>query len=211
METLIKYFSKTAVIIALWHSSLVAIGQETTTIQKAFEQSYIHEYAGKLPDAISTIKAIYAENSYEINLRLGWLHYSSGLFSESSTFYQKAVTLLPYSIEARLGLVLPHIALGNWDKAIAQYKAILEIDNKNTTVNYRMGLIYYGKEEFETAYKYFETVVNIYPFDYDFVLMFAWTNFKLGKLREATILFNKANLINPNDASVKEGLQLINN
>jgi hypothetical protein len=39
--------------------------------------------------------------------------------------------------------------------------------------------------------------------------MFAWTNLKLGKTREAKILFNKTLLYNPDDASAKEGLGLI--
>jgi hypothetical protein len=39
--------------------------------------------------------------------------------------------------------------------------------------------------------------------------MLAWTNFKLGKTREAKILFNKALLYYPEDSSAKEGLALI--
>ena len=72
-----------------------------------------------------------------------------------------------------------------------------------------MGLIYYGKEDFTTAFKYFEKVVNLYPFDYDSLIMFAWTNFKLGKYREAKVLFNKALMNKPNDSSALEGLSLI--
>jgi len=39
--------------------------------------------------------------------------------------------------------------------------------------------------------------------------MLAWTNFKLGKLREAKVLFQKALLISPDDESATEGLNLI--
>jgi hypothetical protein len=39
--------------------------------------------------------------------------------------------------------------------------------------------------------------------------MFAWTNYMLGKTREAKILFNKVLLISPNDISATEGLGLI--
>jgi Flp pilus assembly protein TadD len=49
----------------------------------------------------------------------------------------------------------------------------------------------------------------MYPFDYDNLVLYAWTNYQLGKLREAKVLFNKVLLNKPNDASAKEGLGLI--
>ncbi|MEZ5148220.1 MAG: hypothetical protein R2759_14450 [Bacteroidales bacterium] len=53
-------------------------------------------------------------------------------------------------------------------------------------------------------------VVNLYPFDYDGLIMFAWTNLKLGKLREAKVLFNKVLMYKPDDSSALEGLSVIN-
>jgi tetratricopeptide (TPR) repeat protein len=92
---------------------------------------------------------------------------------------------------------------------VSQYNKILSIDPNNTVTLYRMGLIFYDKKEYLQAYKYFEKVVNLYPFDYQSVLMLAWTNYRLGKVREARILFNKALLYYPDDASAREGLNLV--
>jgi len=39
--------------------------------------------------------------------------------------------------------------------------------------------------------------------------MFAWTNLKLGKTREAQVLFNKVLMLSPDDKSALEGLSLI--
>ena len=39
--------------------------------------------------------------------------------------------------------------------------------------------------------------------------MFGWTNFRLGKLREAKVLFQKTLLYNPYDESAKLGLEKI--
>lgn len=188
-------------------STYISISQDQLT--PAFSESYIKEKSGKYAEAATAIKAFYDENSYEINLRLGWLTYLQGQFAESLGFYNKAVGLMPYAIEPRLGLVLPASALGNWDVVVEQYNKILSIDPNNTLTLYRMGLITYEKKEYQQAYKYFEKVVNLYPFDHDSLLMFAWTNLKLGKTREAKILFNKTLLYNPDDASAKEGLSLI--
>jgi tetratricopeptide (TPR) repeat protein len=191
--------------------SLVLAGeaQDYTKLTAAFGESYIKEKAGKYSEAIAGLKAFYDPNLYEINLRLGWLAYLQGQFSESLAYYNKAIDLMPYAIEPRLGLVLPASSLGNWDMVIAQYTKILTIDPNNTISLYRLGLISYDKKDYRQAYQYFEKVVNLYPFDYQSVLMLGWTNYRLGKLKEAKILFNKALLYYPEDSSAKEGLNLV--
>jgi len=189
--------------------ALVLKGQDNTKLIAAFSDSYTKEKAGKYQEAVTSLKAFYDAGSYEINLRLGWLTYLQGQFTESLAYYNKAADLMPYAIEPRLGLVLPASSLGNWDMVIAQYNKILEVDPNNTVTLYRLGLITYDKKDYKQAYKYFEKVVNLYPFDYQSVLMLGWTNYKLGKTREAKILFNKALLYYPEDASAKEGLSLV--
>ena len=212
--SLFRYFA-TSLSRYLFISILIGIssslfGQTNqATLQDAFSKSYQYEYRGNFTDAITTLKTVYQEDSYEINVRLGWVTYLAGLFTESSAYYQKAIALKPYSIEAKLGLANPASALGNWDQVIAQYNEILTIDPQNTTANYRMGSIYYGRKDYGKAEKYLEKVVNLYPFDYDSNILFAWTYLKLGKLREAQVIFNKVLLIKPADASALEGLGLI--
>lgn len=177
--------------------------------KSAFSKSYEYENSGEYSKAIEELKTVYDEKSYEFNVRIAWLSYMSGLFTESIAFYQKAIALMPYSIEARLGVVYPMSALGNWNQVITQYNKILELDPANATANYRLGMIYYGKNEFEKALSYFQKNVNFYPFTYDSLIMLAWTNYKLGKTREAKILFQKCLLYNPDDSSAQEGLGLI--
>lgn len=183
--------------------------QAQNHVVKAFEDSYTLEAKGEISQAIGKMKEVYSESSYEINLRLGWLNYQNGQFDESKGNYQRALTLMPYSEEARFGLVLPTVALGQWQSVINIYNKVLENSPNNTKANYRLGLIYYGRKEYQRAFGYFKKVVDLYPFDYDGVIIFAWTNYKLGKLREAEILFNKALMLLPNDASAIEGLSMI--
>jgi tetratricopeptide (TPR) repeat protein len=190
-------------------SVLILMAQDYNKLTAVFSDSYAKEKSGKYGEAASALKSYYDANSYEINLRLGWLTYLQGQFTESMSYYNKAIDLMPYAIEPRLGLVLPASSLGNWDMVINQYNKILSIDPNNTVTLYRLGLIFYDKKDFKQAYQHFEKVVNLYPFDYQSVLMLAWTNFKLGKIREAKILFNKALLYSPDDISAKEGLSLI--
>ncbi|MES2591392.1 MAG: tetratricopeptide repeat protein [Bacteroidota bacterium] len=177
--------------------------------QEAFNTSYDLEYYGEYTKAAEAIKKGYDEKSYEINMRAGWLHYMAGQNIESQQYYKKAITLKPNSIEAKFGYVYPTIVLGNMDQVIAEYKNILKIDPQNTTANYRMGLIYYERKDFQSAYNYFDKVVNLIPMGYDALLMYAWTNYQLGKAKEAKTLFKKTLLISPSSESALEGMSML--
>lgn len=183
--------------------------QSFVELKDAFQQSYIQEATGDNIKAVNTLKQVYSESSYELNLRLGWLSYLAGNFTESKAFYSKAVSLMPYAVEARFGYIYPMAAMGNWAEVIKQYEKIIEIMPNNTVAMHRLGLIYYGRNEYEKALPLFEKVVNLYPFDYDGLTMLAWTNYKLGKIRESKVLFQKALLNTPNGSSALEGMDLL--
>lgn len=205
MEILKKSF--VSIIVCLLF--LPAFAQDFATTKDAFQNSYIQEATGEYSKAANSLKEVYDEKSYEINLRLGWLTYLSGNFTESLAYYNKAVSLMPYAIESRFGLVYPASAMGNWNLVLEQYQKILEICPNYSIVLHRIGLIYYGRGNYETALKYFEKVANLYPFDYDALTMLAWTHFKQNNFREAKVLFQKALLHTPNGDSATEGLELL--
>jgi tetratricopeptide (TPR) repeat protein len=199
------------IIIALFFISVAGPGfsQTQEEIRAAFSKSYSLENSGDFSGAIEALKKVYKDDSYALNLRLGWLDYEVGQFTESQSYYSKAVALYPMAIEAKLGIVFPAAAIGNWDMVISQYEKILEISPNQTLALYRLGAIYYGRQEYEKAYRYVEKVVNLFPFDYDSVVLFAWINLKLNKTREARVLFNQALYRKPGDSSALEGLSLL--
>ena len=186
-----------------------ALGQINTKVYESFIESYGLEATGNYSNAIEKIIEIYTADSYDMNIRLGWLYYNLGNYPESQKYYQIATQILPYSIEAKLGYVLPVSGLGYWDKVIEVYNDILIIDPQNTLVNYRMGAIYYERKQYQKAYNFLENVINLYPNDFDAILLFAWTHYQMGKLKDAKVLFNKALLIKPNNSSAQYGLGLI--
>jgi tetratricopeptide (TPR) repeat protein len=186
-----------------------AISQDFQPTRLAFEESYKNEKEGDFSHAIDQLKAVYDQDSYEINLRLGWLNYQAGLFNESIAHYQRALNLKPYAEEAKFGLVLPKAAIGKWDEVVNIYKEILKVSPNQTVANYRLGLIFYGREDYEKAHQHFKKVVDLYPFGYDALIMLAWTNYRMGKNREALILFQKSLWYFPKDPSALEGLKLL--
>jgi tetratricopeptide (TPR) repeat protein len=206
MEFLKKY-KNVFILTALITISYPSTAQDNNI--QAFRESYALENSREYRKAVERLKAVYSEDSYEINLRLGWLCYQASMLNESMEFYNKAVALKPYAIEPKFGLAYPLSALGRWNEIISLYNKILETDPQNTLANYRLGAIYYAREDFAKADVYVEKVVNLYPFDYDAVVLLAWIKLRLQKHREAKVLFQKALMFKPDDISAMEGLKQI--
>ncbi len=183
--------------------------QSTDKIIEAFKKSYEAESVGNYSLAIKYLQEVYDENSYAMNLRLGWLSYMIGQFQQSIAYYNKAISLMPYSIEAKFGLIYPLYALGRINEVVQQYKEILNIDPNNYRALYNLGSIYFNQGKYLEAYDLFKKLVNLYPFDYDAVIMLAWTSYYLKKYKEAKALFETALMNNPYSESAKQGLELL--
>ncbi len=192
-------------IIATCIGATIVSAQTAEKMQKAFKESYASELKGDYSGAVSDLQKVYKADSYECNLRMGWLNYSLKKYTVSMDYYQKAIDLKQYSVEARLGYVYPANAAKQFDKAYNKYEEILKIDPYNSTANYWVGVNYYTIKKYDVASKYLELVVNMHPFDYDANHMLGWTYLNLGKTGEAKLLFEKALLSKPDDASAKEG------
>ena len=206
METL----SKLWITGTLFLMSLAMQAQNITELQEAFSKSYIAENQKNYIQAIEEMKPVFKEDDYISNIRLGWLNYMAKQYGESITFYRKAIALKPYAIEAKLGCVKPLSAVENWEKVKEQYLEILKIDPLNTTANYWLGVIYFNRKDYKSATNLFEKVVNLYPLDYDSVIMLAWAKLNNNSHTDAKLLFQQALIIRPNDSSALSGLQLIN-
>ena len=181
----------------------VAVAQDQAA---AFASSYAAEAKADYAEAIAPIKAVYT-GTYEQNLRLGWLFFLAKNYPAAAAHYQKAVEQRPYAIEPKLGLIKPLNALGQVEKMLSTYENILKIDPQNTQANYWTGVIYLNRKAYDRAARYFERVVNLYPFDYDSTISLAWAYLNLGKKAEARALYTKALLIRPGDAAATAGLK----
>lgn len=204
METLKKWTPALLLLIASFVSA-----QNSTAWQEAFYKSYEAETKANYTQAINELTKVYKKDDYFVNLRLGWLNYLTKNYQKSEQFYRISIRLKPYSIEARFGVVKPLSATEQWDQVQLQYAEILKIDPQNTMANYWLGVIHYNRKQYAVAVRLFEKVVNLYPLDYDSVLMLAWTKLNLGKMAEARLLFQHALTLRKNDESALQGLKLI--
>lgn len=200
---------KRIILLSAMAISSLAMGQDNKKIQDAFQQSYTLESKFNYKSAITSLKSVYNEKSYELNLRLGWLSYLDSNQTSSLSYYQKAIDLMPNAIEPKFGIVYPLSVLGKWDEVVKQYELILKADPNQTTANYRLGLIYYNRGQFEKSKTYLDKFLNLYPFDYDAVMMSAWVSLMLNKNSDAKSLFSRALLISPGDKLALEGLGMV--
>ena len=197
---------KPVFVAAAWLALVPAAARAQEGLSAAFAASYAAEAKANYDDAIGALKNGYS-NLYEQNLRLGWLYFLAKNYTSSAVYYQKAIDQRPYAIEPKFGLVKPLNALGQIERMLSLYGAILQVDPQNTQANYWTGVIYLNRKQFDRAARYFEKVVNLYPFDYDTNLSLAFTYLSLGKKAEARALYNKVLLIRPGDAQAQAGLK----
>ena len=196
---LVKLTFSTAALVCT-----AAAGARAQDQSAAFASSYAAEAKADYADAIAPIKTVYT-GTYEQNLRLGWLFFLAKNYTSSAAYYQKSVEQRPYAVEPKFGLIKPLNALGQVEKMLGLYEDILKVDPQNTQANYWAGVIHLNRKAYGPAARYFERVVNLYPFDYDSTISLAWTYLNLGKKTEARALYTKALLIRPGEAAALAG------
>ena len=174
--------------------------------QKAFAMSINFESKGNYTEAVNQMLSFSGEKEYEYHLRLGWLYYLLQNYTKSQYHYKEAVSLKPYSIEAKLGYIKPLSVLESWDVVLQQYEEILKIDAANYSALYWSGVIQYNRKKYDSAARNLEKLINLYPFDYDANHMLAWCYLFQGKKAEAKLLFQQCLLIRPSDVSASDGL-----
>lgn len=196
---------KLLIVFVSWVSGFIATFAQSNDekVLIAFSKSYEMEYAQNYTGALNALKDIYAANSYDINLRIGWLYYAVGDHKNAVSSYKRAIELSPNSVEARMGLVYPLSYQGNWDEVAKIYLEVLKIDPNHSVVNYRMGLISFNKKDFNKALDYCLKVKAMYPFDYDVNLLIGKIYISLGKISEAKASLSTALRYDPTSSEAK--------
>jgi len=191
---------------------LTQANAQQMSLNAAFEASYTLENNKDYSNAALTLEQIYLNHisNYELNLRLGWLRYSSGDVKESENYYSKALELKPLSLEALYGKILPLLEQKKYNQILKLTDKALSIAPNDSRAEYFIGLVNYYKKNYVKAEKYLEKAINKYPFDLDINLILGWTKFALGKKNEAKSLFQVAQRNSPNNIRVKTAMDIIN-
>ena len=176
----IKYKAVLAVIsITLAFTAITGMAQEA-----AWKNSYQLEGAGKYMEAITALDQG-ASSSYDAELKLlrrGWLYYLLASYDESIREYRLAVERNKYSVDARLGVTLPLLALKRWREAEQNARAALVISPNGYTALLRLILALEGQQDWNEMKKTAGIMAAVYPSDVSaFVYLarsYAWLNKK---------------------------------
>ena len=99
--------------------------------------------------------------------------------------YRKVLELRPNLVEAKVNLAAALVHVGEYDTAIAMYRAALPALSFKNPVLLNLGLAYYKKGDFENAREQFETLHKAQPGEVRVVVLLADSELHLNKSTEA--------------------------
>jgi urea transporter len=174
-----------------------------------FQRSYESEASGKTGDALAAIDGLPApqRDGYVAQLRRGWLLYKLGKSAESIDAYGKAVALEPRSIEARVGALLPAMALRRWADTETGAREVLKLDPGNYLANLRLAFSIYNLGRYPEAAALYKRLAEAYPSDVEVRGGLGWALLKQGKANDATAEFRAVLEIAPRNALAADGLK----
>lgn len=178
-------------------------------IAALFEASFADEVKGTLDSSINAVLNILRlePNSYIANYRAGWLYYIRGKYDQSIKFYQRAASLQPGALEARLALMLPMMASKYWPQAEALGKELLVLAPMNYLAGSRLAYIYFSQGKYAAAEAQYKKVLSAFPSELEMMLGLGWTYLKQGRKREAKRMFEQVLRVRRHNLNAKAGLE----
>jgi len=186
-----------------------AVGQvHESALSTALKSSYEAEAQQDYKASIKALVVHEAAGSYIAQLRLGWLGYCSGDWSESISHYKQAVQLAPFAVEPLLGQMISQQAAGSNDDAIRTAQAVLRLDPANYTAISRTAWMLYLKRDFKQAASAYRKLVSLYPTDTEMLLGLGFSLKSAGEKNASVPYFRTVLLLSPNNARALAGLDL---
>jgi tetratricopeptide (TPR) repeat protein len=185
--------------------------QKGTDAPQILQSSYEQEAAGHYREALTALDALPADErgTYLPTLRRAWLLHLGGREIESWAAYAKARALEQDSVEARLGAMLPAMALRRWSEVESLAKTVLATEPGNYFASLRLASAAYNLGRPAEAEAIYRKLLARYPSDADVRAGLGWCLFKQGKRAEARREFLQALASAPRSKSIAEGLRLV--
>jgi len=199
-------------ITALLMSFLLLFAGEKLSyeeIKKAYYRSYMYEKVRDYTNAIKALMPVYLSfpNGYTVNLRLGWLYYLAGKYKNSEYHYRKAITAIPSSIEAKLGLILPLKSQKRWDEVEKIAYEILKVDYYNYYGNLYLCEALESLKKLKLLEKVSRKMLYIYPTDVNFLAFLGKSYYYQGLKQKAISIFKDLLILDPENYIAKEFLK----
>ncbi len=175
-----------------------------------YRQSYRLEAQGKSAQAADTMKKVSARAgaSYFVDARSAWLEYLAGRYADSERAYRKAVADKPQAIEPKLGLTLPLLAQHKWRELELACRDVLKLDPKNAVARARLAHAYYSRGNYPDSATIYRGLVADYPADLDHQTGLGWALARMGRGRDAKVIFAAVLAVSPDNPNARQGMAL---
>ncbi len=159
----------------------------------AWAKSYELEAKGQYLPAAAALDALANKRPANefVLLRRGWLLYLGGAFDESIKEYTRAMNLNSKSLDARLGLTLPLLAMQKWDDAALYARQVLEVAPWQYYAHVRLLVCEEAKRDWNTVYRHAQEVAQRYPSDPTLQVYLARAAVNLKKTSEARAAYER--------------------
>ena len=177
-------------------SDLLPAPAETT--RAAWRESLRLEQAGDFTGALTALRP--SPPGYATALRQGWLEYRAGNYRRALERYHEAVHLAPRSLEARLGLLLPLLALGRNPEAEQVAREILRDSPQHPLAQARLAFALRQQHKFKDAERIVTAALKSHPTDVALLNELALLNTARQHLPAARQLFSDVITLDPDNA-----------
>ncbi|MFO0757965.1 MAG: tetratricopeptide repeat protein [Byssovorax sp.] len=179
------------------------------TAADLFQKSYDYEAVGKLNDALGALDQLPSprHECYVAHLRRGWLLSRLGRSPESIDAYGKAITAEPRSVEAKVGVLVPLMALRRWADTEAMAREALKLDPGNYLAGLRLAFSVYSLGRYAESAMLYRKLLDAYPSDVEVRAGLGWALLKSGKAADAAKEFREVLEIAPKNVLSLDGLK----
>ena len=180
-------------------------------IKSAYHRSFNYEKVQDYDNAIKSLMPVYKSYpfGYTVNLRLGWLYYLKGNFSNAVYHYETSLKALPGSIEPLLGLSLVYLAQKRYSDAERVCYQIIKTDPFNYYGNLRLAYALVGNRKLKQAEKVLMKMLTLYPSDPLLLSKLGEVRYLLGDLRSAGDILSDVLILDPENQTAREILSRI--
>ena len=196
-------------LVLLLASALLAVTSfAEVSVEEAYYRSYNYEKAADYDDAIKSLLPVYRlyPQGYTLNLRLGWLYYLKGAYTNSIKHYTTAIKTAPNSVEAKLGFSLPLMAQKKWSATEQLLYTVLKIDYYNYYGNLRLSYTLRQQAKNKLAIQVAQKMLVILPTDVALLSELGWTYLSEKEVENATRIFKSVLLLDPENVEAKQYL-----
>jgi len=181
---------------------------QNINIKEIYLKSYNYEKMGDYQDAIKVLIPLYKKypNGYTINLRLAYLFYLDKKYKNAINHYKISSKILPYSFEAKLGIMRVYLATQDYKRCIEIGNVILKVDFYNYYANYYYLLSLIGIKDYENALAVVNKMLRLYPTNTLFLVELGKIYHFQGKKELAKKTFEDVLILDPNNIVAKEYL-----